>query len=156
METNNLGTYPGFPMQMASGSPGTFNFQLDKIKSKLQGWQAKFLSAAGRTVLINSILSSIPIDVMRCTLIPQNTCQLTYRLNRSFLWGSSKNHRKLHLVNWRTITLPKNQGGLGIPRAEGKNLALLGNKPQKNSNGLGYGIQRPTLESNTSYGSFSN
>lgn len=80
----------------------------------------------GRVVLINSTPNSLPTHVMQCILLPQNICDSIDGLNRNCLWGSSEGRRRLHLVSWETVTHPKSEGGLGINRFEGRNLALLG------------------------------
>lgn len=44
--------------------------------SKLNGWETKFLSIAGRTTLAKSSLSSIPNYVMQCISLPAKTLKL--------------------------------------------------------------------------------
>ena len=47
------------------------------------------------------------------------------KINRDFLWGSTREKEKLHLVGWGKIIKPKEVGGLGIQATREKNLALL-------------------------------
>ncbi|KAL0011105.1 hypothetical protein SO802_006213 [Lithocarpus litseifolius] len=47
------------------------------------------------------------------------------RVNRNFLWGSSDTVRKMHWIGWRKVTKPKEEGGLGLQTAKGRNIALL-------------------------------
>uniref|UniRef100_A0A2N9G1B6 Reverse transcriptase domain-containing protein n=1 Tax=Fagus sylvatica TaxID=28930 RepID=A0A2N9G1B6_FAGSY len=35
----------------------------------------------------------------------------SYRLNREFLWGDTAVTKKLHLLNWKVVTRPKEEGG---------------------------------------------
>ena len=44
---------------------------------------------------------------------------------RDLLWGSTEEKRKMHMVNWRTVTLPKDLGGLGLHSMKDRNLAIL-------------------------------
>ena len=46
------------------------------------------------------------------------------RVNRNFLWGTSKSTRKVHWVGWQKVTKPK-KGGLSLQAAKGRNTALL-------------------------------
>ena len=92
---------------------------------KLSGWKAKFLSFAGRAVLIKSVMSAIPNHIMQGVALPSHICDKLDKLNRDFLWGSMSEKRKLHLVGWSKIVRPKEDGGLGIPTAKAKNIALL-------------------------------
>ena len=41
------------------------------------------------------------------------------------LWNDTENKRKFHLVNWPTVTLNKEYGGLGIPDLRHLNVCLL-------------------------------
>ncbi len=47
------------------------------------------------------------------------------KLCRDFLWGSTSEKRKLHMVSWKKVTLYKYLGGLGIFSMRDKNKALL-------------------------------
>ena len=47
------------------------------------------------------------------------------RVNRNFLWGTTNEKRKIHLVGWNKIIKSKEEGELGIQAARGKNIALL-------------------------------
>lgn len=62
---------------------------------------------------------------MQTNKLPQSVCKQLDRLNRNFLWRDQLTKRKVHLVNWRQVCKSKQDGGLGIKRAEDQNLALL-------------------------------
>ena len=47
------------------------------------------------------------------------------RLNRNFLWGSTDAAKKIHWVGWEKVTKPKEEGGLGLQTAKGRNVAFL-------------------------------
>jgi hypothetical protein len=47
------------------------------------------------------------------------------KIRNNFLWDEDENKRKYHLVNWQTVCLPKDQGGLGILDLDIMNIALL-------------------------------
>lgn len=68
--STNFGTYLGIPIATGRMTMDRYQFLLDKIKSRLNGWQANFLSAVGRTTLANSVLTSLPSHMMQTTLIP--------------------------------------------------------------------------------------
>ena len=98
---------------------------LDRVKNKLAGWKASLLSMAGRKVLIQASSSVIPTYVMQSNLLPNKVLDGIDRVNRNFLWGSVENKRKMHWVDWNKITRPKEEGGLGLQTAKGRNTALL-------------------------------
>ncbi|CAL5422878.1 unnamed protein product [Camellia sinensis] len=62
---------------------------------------------------------------MQTTELPQSVCKYLDRLNINFIWGDLPGKRKVHLVNWKQVCKSKQEGGLGIKRAEDHNLALL-------------------------------
>ena len=123
--TSEIGRYLGFPIFHKGRNCNAFNFVIDKVQSKLAGWKAKVLSPAGRLVLIKSVSATIPDYYMQCHALPIKTCSAIDKLNRDFLWGSTQEKRKLHLVNWNVVTLPKLYGGLGIFQMRARNEALL-------------------------------
>ncbi|KAK4718211.1 hypothetical protein R3W88_016549 [Solanum pinnatisectum] len=95
------------------------------MNNKLKGWKTCFLSLAGRTMLVKSVLDSIPTYAMQCNILPQSTHSHIDRIQRNFLWGTTPDRRKLHLANWDLVTTPIKDGGLGIQKTSGKNFALL-------------------------------
>ena len=62
---------------------------------------------------------------MQGALLSSKVCKEIDRANRNFLWGSTPKKRKMHLVNWDTVTRPKDHGGLGIFELRPQNLALI-------------------------------
>ena len=92
---------------------------------KLAGWKAKFLSFAGRAVLVKSVMSAVPNYIMQGVALLVHLCKKLGKISRDFLWGSSSEKRKLHLVGWSKVIKPKEEGGLGIQATRAKNIALL-------------------------------
>ena len=76
-------------------------------------------------MLIKSVMSAIPNHVMQGAVIPVNVCEKLDKINRDFLWGSTDERRKMHMVSWSKIVRSKEEGGLGIQEARAKNIALL-------------------------------
>ena len=83
------------------------------------------LSLVGRSVLIQASLAAIPSYVMQCTYLSGRILDGIDRVNRNFLWGSSDSAKKFHWVGWDKVTKPKEERGLGLHSAKGKNIALL-------------------------------
>ena len=65
-------------------------------------------------MLIKSIMVVIPNHVMQGVALLNHLCEKLDKINRDFLWGSSTEKKKLHLVGWSKIIRPKDEGGLGI------------------------------------------
>ena len=62
---------------------------------------------------------------MQYASLPSKITQCVDKLCQNFLWGSSDNKKKLHLMNWRKITKPEKSGGLGLQSTKEKNIGLL-------------------------------
>lgn len=122
--TPYLGKYLGFPIKHTS-IPHDFSFVLERVQNRLAGWKAHLLSFAGRLVLTQSMISTIPNYVMQCSALPPKILSNIDRLSQNFLWGHSDNKKKLHLVSWKKITKSKKKGGLGLHEVKAKNTALL-------------------------------
>ena len=97
----------------------------NRVMTKLAGWKMKFLSFARRAVLVKSVMSVIPNHVMQGAALPRHLCDKLDKMNKDFLWGSTNEKRKLHLVGWEKVIKSKEESGLGIQSARAKNLALL-------------------------------
>ena len=95
------------------------------MKNKLVGWKANLLSLVGRTVLIQASSSAIPTYVMQCVQLPVRILDGIDQVNRNFLRGSSKASKKVHWVGWHKVVKSKEEGGLRLQAAKGRNNSLL-------------------------------
>jgi len=123
--TSNLGSYLGFPLKHPGVRSHDFGFVLDRVKRKLAGWKANLLFMASRLVLIHASFSTVPNYAMQYVDLPSKILNSIDRVNRNFLWGSTDQIRKMHWVNWKEVTKPKEASGLGLQSVIGRNTALL-------------------------------
>lgn len=124
-ETTNLGKYLGIPILASAVRARDFDYLIDKVSSKLSSWKSRLLSLPGRTLLIQIVIEAIPAYVMQCTALPLKVCDTLDGLNCNFLWGSTAEKRKLHLVSWRKVTQPKKLGGLWLHLARARSTAAM-------------------------------
>jgi len=122
---NIFGKYLGFPITHKRITSHDYQFIIDNMQSKLAGWKTKFLNMAGRTTLAKACLSNIPTHIMQTTKLPSNIIKKIDQLQRNFIWGTTNEKKKLHMVKWDIVTSIKAKGGLGMQRAKTRNLALL-------------------------------
>ena len=80
---------------------------------------------AGKAVLIQASSSAIPAYIMQSNLLPGKVLDGIDKVNRNFLWGSTENKGKMHWVGWRKVTRPKDERGLRLQTAKGRNTMLL-------------------------------
>jgi hypothetical protein len=118
--------YLGMPAMVGRSKERAFSSLKDRIAKKLQGWNEKFLSKAGREVLIKAIAQSIPTFTMSCFRLPKGFCDDVNAMIAKFWWGSSSCVRKIHWKKWLHLCTSKEDGGLGFRDFHAFNLALLG------------------------------
>lgn len=62
---------------------------------------------------------------MQILKLLRTTLHLLDKISRNFLWCSTNTKCKLHVVSWNQICKPLREGGLSIPQAKSRNLALI-------------------------------
>lgn len=118
-------TYLGLPLSSKKLNKNAYLPLIQRFNNRLAGWAAKHLTIAGRVVLINQILSSLPVYYMSCFKIPIWVIQEIDKIRRNFLWHGVNDHKKMNLVDWEVVCTPKKLGGLGVLDLRTFNNALL-------------------------------
>lgn len=123
--TRDLGKYLGMPILQKRLNKDTFGEILEKVSTRLSGWKGRVLSLAGRITLTKTVLSSLPVHSMSTIMLPKSILSSLDKAARTFVWGSTMDKKKQHLVAWEKVCLPKGEGGLGIRSAKVMNKALV-------------------------------
>jgi intein-encoded DNA endonuclease-like protein len=79
----------------------------------------------GRLVLINSVLSSLPLYMLSFFEIPRKVLEKIDFLRSRFYWQSEDEKKKYRLAKWSVLCQPKEVGGLGIKNIDSQNKCLL-------------------------------
>lgn len=122
---NFLFDYLGNPIGGRILDCSSFNPLVDIFRSILFQWKCRHLFMADRCILLKSVLCSIPVYILSLRVLPMRVRTTLHGLMSRFLWGGSDERRKLHLVDWQTVTHPCNQEGLGVTDLSVMNVALL-------------------------------
>ncbi|XP_074288622.1 uncharacterized protein LOC141613778 [Silene latifolia] len=93
--------------------------------NRIRSLGAKKLSYASRIILINSVLNTLYSYWAGIFLIPKAVIKIIEAICRNFLWEGSSYYHRVPLIAWEKVTLPKNEGGLGIKKAETLNVATV-------------------------------
>ncbi|GKV29432.1 hypothetical protein SLEP1_g38359 [Rubroshorea leprosula] len=118
--------YLGLPVDGKSGNKKYWELVVNKFRTKLTVWKATTLSFEGRLVLLNSVLSALPIFYMSLYLLPNSVIEELIRIQRRFLWGGAELNKKIPWVKWEYVCRAKAKRGLGVPDLQNKNWAMLG------------------------------
>ncbi|WVZ50961.1 hypothetical protein U9M48_002159, partial [Paspalum notatum var. saurae] len=114
----NAGDYPfrylGIPMHHRQLLNAEWRKIEERFEKKLSCWKAKYLSYGGRLILLNAVLSSLPMFMMSFFEIPKGVLKNLYKFRSRFFWQGSSNKHKYRLAKWDIMCRPKDQGGLGI------------------------------------------
>lgn len=97
----------------------------DRFQKKLSSWKGKLLSIGGRLVLIDSVLSSLPMFMMAFFRIPKGVLKKLDYYRSRFFWHCEEHKKKYRLIKWSMLSRPKCVGGMGILNLEAQNICLL-------------------------------
>ncbi|XP_057438067.1 uncharacterized protein LOC130730153 [Lotus japonicus] len=117
--------YLGLPTVIGRSKKAVFLKVQERMVKKLKGWKEKFLSRAGKEVLLKSVAQAIPIYLMSCFRLPENVCSSMASLMANFWWGQKNSEKKIHWMSWANLCKPKASGGLGFRDFKSFNEALL-------------------------------
>lgn len=117
--------YHGVPLLGRAPRRHDFQYLVEKVQSKLSAWKAKQLSLAGRITPSKAVLEAVPIYPMMSNWIPRRCLRDIQQLQCNFIWGDEVNHRRIHLIRWKTLLLPRQNGELGLHDSETVNKACI-------------------------------
>jgi len=120
-----IGKYLGCSMFMGRPTKDHFQPLLTKALSKLDTWKAKCFSKAGRMILIQSHLESLPSHTMQRFRLPNQVSAKLDQINREFFWKNSSSRKGFPMVAWDKICRPKSLGGLGLRKTAAVNTAFI-------------------------------
>lgn len=87
---------------------------------------ARHLSYTEKLQVINSILFSLHNFWGSVFILPQSILNEVDKKCRDYLWGASEEKRKMALIAWDRISLPKKYGGLNVRNCKIMNMAFVG------------------------------
>ena len=120
------GKYLGLPEQFDKKKSELFQYIVEKVKEKTQGWSKRFLSPGGKEVLLKAVALAMPVYSMNVFKLNKGVCEEINSILAKFWWGPGNDSTGMHWFSWQRLSIPKREGGLGFKDLENFNLALLG------------------------------
>ena len=87
----NTGRYLGLPSLIGRNQKVIFAFLRERMLKRIQGWQSKLLSQAGKEILTKTVAQAVPNFYMSSFLLSVSLCQELERMMNSFWWGMKPN-----------------------------------------------------------------
>ena len=122
---NDCEKYLGLPMVGGQSKVVTFKELQERITKRVMGWKEKFISKAGREVLIKTIAQAIPTYLMSIFKIPKAVRDSINSTLAKYYWDQTKDERKIHWINWKKLCTQNEKGGMGFRDIHAFNLAML-------------------------------
>ena len=120
--------YLGLPIGESEKSASCWAPVIQKLKLKLSYLENRFLSFAGRIVLLRSVFTALPIYYLSFFEAPGKVVKEITNLLRNFMWDArlESGNRKIAWISWKRIYSDKESGWLGIKDIHNFNTSLLG------------------------------
>jgi hypothetical protein len=123
--TQRYDTYLGLPALVGKSRNTAFRGIVEKVRKRLQDWKLKFLSQAGKEILLKAVIQAIPTYCMSIFLLSKSLCANINSQMRKFWWGQYGKESGINWVSWENMGKPKAEGGMGFREFSSFNLALL-------------------------------
>ena len=123
--TRSRDKYLGLPALVGRSRVRAFQNLKERIWSRVNGWKEKFLSYAGKEILLKAVIQAIPTYTMSVFQLLKAICQQISSMMGKFWWGSQEKETKIAWMSWSRFSNTKLKGGLGFRDLESFNKALL-------------------------------
>jgi hypothetical protein len=87
--------YLGLPALVGRSKRQTFASICGRVKAKLDGWKEKFLSQAGKEMLIKAVVQTLPTYCISVFRLPQFLCTTLNSFMSRFWWGHKSNQGRV-------------------------------------------------------------
>lgn len=108
------GIYLGLPESFGGSKVSILNYLKERLSERVQGWQTRFLSSAGKEVVLKAVALALPTYTMSCFLLPKTVCRKILSIMSDFWWRNNKDSKGIHWRSWDKLSKPKYEGGLGF------------------------------------------
>jgi hypothetical protein len=108
--------YLGVPLSVYQLKRCDLQPLVDAVKGRLPSWKAGKLSRPGRTTLVKSTLSAIPVHISIAVKLCPDARRCIDKIRRGFIWCRTSSASGGHcMVAWPKVTMPIELGEVGVP-----------------------------------------
>jgi hypothetical protein len=97
--TQRYDKYLGLPALVGKSRKQAFKNIKDRVQRRLGDWKLKFLSQAGKEILLKAVIQAIPTYSMSIFLLSKGLCNEINTLMQNFWWGRQENESRIG-VKW--------------------------------------------------------
>ncbi|KAI0496404.1 hypothetical protein KFK09_022720 [Dendrobium nobile] len=91
-----------------------YYFIIEKALRLLNTWGTKYLSLAGKIILIKIVILAIPNYYSSHSLVQAKVLKEINKIYRGFIWKKSSGNPGLHYLSWENLCKPLKEGGCGL------------------------------------------
>ncbi|CAN0858140.1 LINE-1 reverse transcriptase homolog [Linum grandiflorum] len=91
--------YLGISSLVPRAKKDMFSDLEDKFRKRLSGWKNAYLSAAGKEILIKSVISAFPSYMMNYFFLPSSLCKKFNSIVSRFWWSNKDGSKPIYWVN---------------------------------------------------------
>lgn len=106
--------YLGFWLKPTCQRIADWTWLIAKLEKRLTCWSYRYISRAGRPILIKSVLEATPVFWMALAWIPRHTLARLQQICNRYLWADSQDKKMFAWIGWQKIAIPKKWGGWGL------------------------------------------
>lgn len=81
-----IGKYLGLPENFSRRKKDIFASIVDRLRQKSHSWTTRFLSGAGKQIMLKSVLLAMPCYAMSCFKLPMSLCKQIQSILTRFWW----------------------------------------------------------------------
>lgn len=120
-----VGKYLRLPEHFGRSKQDLFSSTVDRMVQRALSCPSRFISMAGKAVMLQGVLSTMPTFAMSCFELPVSVCKRIQSVLPRFWWDSKEGEKNICWISWDKLTLPKSSGGLDFRDIQAFNQALL-------------------------------
>lgn len=88
--------YLGLPLVIVRSKTQVFKYMEEAAVKRISSWKNRFLSSAGKEVLLKFVVMALPIYSMSCYKVSKFVCKSIEKRMADYLWGETRERKKVH------------------------------------------------------------